>query len=338
MNRIIRTQEYLWLAVAVAMLCSGCETDPDLVDPYSLDSWKTFTTSNGLSSNQIMSLKCDSRGILWAGTLQDGIMRYDGESWTFLDMDDGIHDNTILAIEEDPEGRMWFGTWVGISIYDGSSFTNLYFQGVAQPVNKILKDRNRNMWLATSYNGLLKLESLDKITEYRLDGEPGSDSAICVEEDESGIIWAGTRGGVLKISGSRVDFLKPGEGIPVNPVSSILSDSWGNVWFGSLGDKHIVRLTEGEFSELSLHNTKEVNLVYDMIEAPGGDVWFGLGKAGAVRYNGSNMETYRELDGLAGNTIICMESDHRGQLWFGTYQNGLSVYKEGFRDLIPSIE
>lgn len=337
MTCLIRYWKILCLASASLILCQ-CENDPGLVDPYSLESWEKFTTSNGLSSNQITSLKCDSRGNLWVGTLEDGIMIFDGRSWAFLDEKDGIANNTILAIEEDAAGRMWFGTFVGISLYDGSSFTNLYYQSETQPVHDIHRDRNENMWLATSYKGLLKLEGLDRTTVYSLDGVPGSDSVHCIEEDQTGTIWAGTQGGVFKISGSRVEFLKPGEGIPENPVQSILSDNWGNVWFGSLGDRHVVRLSNGIFNEISLFNTKEVNLVYDMLEAPCGDIWLGLGNAGAVRYDGSSMETFRDFDGLPGNTILCMECDHQGQIWFGSYKNGLSVYRPGLRDVIPPIE
>ena len=73
-----------------------------------------------------------------------------------------------------------------------------------------------------------------------------------------------------------------------------------------------------------------------MVEDYTTDIWFGLGVKGVVRYNGSQMKSYRDVEGLAGNTILCLEVDHNGYIWFCTYGNGLSLYKPEPRDLIPS--
>jgi ligand-binding sensor domain-containing protein len=336
---MVLPSRYKFILLIVAMLVTlyQCETDPGQVYPYPYESWETHDVSTGLSSNYIFSLKVDSKGNLWVGTLDDGIMKYDGDSWTYLDMEDGIHSNTIFSIEEDNNGHIWFGTLVGISIYDGSEFTNLYYEGEAESIHDILRDRANNMWLATGSKGLLKLENFDKITSYSSSSIPGSDSVNCIEEDGTGIIWAGTEGGVTKISGSGADYLQENDGIPAYPISSILSDQWGNVWFGSMGGENVTRLKSGSFQDISLQNTKNVNLVFDMVEGANSDIWFGLGVSGVVRYNGSQMKTYRDVEGLAGNTILCMELDQSGYIWLGTYGNGISLYKPQPRDLIPSV-
>jgi ligand-binding sensor domain-containing protein len=294
--------------------------------------------STGLTSDYVFSLKVDSKGMLWAGTLENGIMNYDGKSWHFLDLSDGIHSNTILSIEEDPSGRMWFGTLVGLSIYDGEEFTNLYYEGEELMIHDILRDKFDNMWLATASRGLLKLGDFNQVTAYSDPTIPGSDSVNCLEEDASGIIWAGTNGGVTKVSGSRVEFLQEKDGIPGEPISAILADSWGDIWFGTMGNRYLFRLRSGVFQQISLQNTKTVNLVFDMVEDRHRDLWFGLGASGAVRYNGSLMESYRDVEGLAGNTILCLEVDQEGRIWFGTYGNGISVYKAQPKDLIPASE
>lgn len=328
--------KFALLFVAILLTLYQCETDPGEVHPYPYESWETYDVSTGLSSNYIFSLKVDSKGNLWVGTLNDGIMKFDGDSWTFLDMADGIHSNTIFSIEEDPNGHIWFGTLVGISIYDGSEFTNLYYEGEEESIKDILRDRSDKMWLATESKGLLKIENFDEISSYSNPSIPGSDSVNCIEEDGTGIIWAGTDGGVTKISGSSEEFLQEKDGIPGHPISSILSDQWGNIWFGSMGSRYVTRLKSGNFQDISLQNTVNNNLVFDMVEDYTTDIWFGLGVKGVVRYNGSQMKSYRDVEGLAGNTILCLEVDHNGYIWFGTYGNGLSLYKPEPRDLIPS--
>jgi len=326
--------------VLAFLLCYQCETNPDLINPYSLNTWERFTVSTGLTSNLIASLKCDSRGDIWVGTLGAGIMKYDGNTWTFLDSaNHGIDDDVIYSIEEDANGEMWFGTRAGFSILDGTFFTNYTHQSGALQIMDIHRDSHDNMWLATGSKGLFKLESPDQPFDiYHLLSEPSTDTVHCIEEDETGTIWAGTEGGVLKITGSDMEFLPPGNGIPEHPVTSILSDSWGDIWFGSRGGKHVVRLSGNSFKSISLYNGREGNFVLDMLEAPGGDIWFGMGMAGVIRFNGGHMVNYREDDGLAGISIFCMEVDHKGQIWFGSFKNGLSLYRPGLHDIIPSTE
>lgn len=338
LKRLVHRVKLFLLIGFTQGLLYQCVNDPGQVDPYPYESWESYNVSDGLPSNYVFSLKVDSKGTLWAGTLDDGIMIFDGQSWTFLNTEDGIHSNTILSIEEDPNGQMWFGTLVGISIYDGNEFTNLYYQGEYEIIHDIKQDRFGNMWLATGSKGLLKLDDFDNITTYSNPLIPGSDSVNCIEEDAAGIIWAGTQGGVTKISGSREEYLQEKDGIPEFPISSILSDRWGNVWFGSMGSEYVTRFNSGSFKDISLQNAMEVNLVFDMVEDNNFNIWFGLGVSGAVRFNGSQMKTVRADEGLAGNTILCMEMDHKGQIWFGTYGDGLSLYKPGPRDLIPSIQ
>lgn len=324
--------------VAIVLVLSSCETDPALVDPYSLYSWERYSAATGLSSNQISALKCDSKGNLWVGTLGDGIMKFDGETWTFLDTLDGLGDITVLSIEEDPLGQIWFGTLVGFSVYNDSFFVNFTFESEVMIVHDIHRAMNDVMWLATEPKGLHKVKAYNDVTVYNLEYKPGTDTVYCIEEDSRGRIWAGTEDGVFKITGSRVDFIQSGNGIPQEAVKSILADSWGNIWFGSRGNKNVVRLRDNVYEEISLQNNKSANVVYDILEAPNRDIWFGLANGGAVRFNGSNMQTFRNVDGSPGTSIFCLEVDKNGHLWFGSFLNGLSVYRPGPADIIPPIE
>ncbi|HUR30309.1 MAG TPA: two-component regulator propeller domain-containing protein [Saprospiraceae bacterium] len=51
----------------------------------SADDWTYYNASNsGLPGDRILGIEFDENGILWIGTYQKGLVRYDGESWTIF--------------------------------------------------------------------------------------------------------------------------------------------------------------------------------------------------------------------------------------------------------------
>jgi diguanylate cyclase (GGDEF)-like protein len=69
-----------------------------------------------LLSDQVVSLKMDSRGWLWAG--QDaGLTVFDGQTWRSFTQSDGLiwNDTDSYGLAEDRDGSMWVCTSAGIS-------------------------------------------------------------------------------------------------------------------------------------------------------------------------------------------------------------------------------
>lgn len=72
-----------------------------------------FTKTNGLPSNNVLSLHCDRQGVLWAGT-SGGLARYAGEKWTVYTTAEGLVGSSIAYILEDPHGFLWLGSRSGL--------------------------------------------------------------------------------------------------------------------------------------------------------------------------------------------------------------------------------
>ncbi len=84
--------------------------------------FKHLTTSDGLVSNNIISLIQDAKGFVWIGT-NNGLQRYDGHS--FVTWHHNPADTTTLRTEdvrcflEDSEGCLWLNNWpLGFSRFD----------------------------------------------------------------------------------------------------------------------------------------------------------------------------------------------------------------------------
>jgi ligand-binding sensor domain-containing protein len=66
-------------------------------------------------SNEVRALLVDHHGVLWVGTRDAGLGRFQNGVFTFLRKADGLASDTITALYEDHEGSLWVGTKDGLS-------------------------------------------------------------------------------------------------------------------------------------------------------------------------------------------------------------------------------
>lgn len=74
----------------------------------------------GLSHNNVRSLRCSSDGTLWIGTAGGGINIYKPENNSFerIGIEDGLPDNIIYTLMDDEDGNIWMGTNKGLCKYN----------------------------------------------------------------------------------------------------------------------------------------------------------------------------------------------------------------------------
>ncbi|MCB0525572.1 MAG: response regulator [Lewinellaceae bacterium] len=65
-----------------------------------------------------------------------------------------------------------------------------------------------------------------------------------------------------------------------------------------------------------------VNLVF---KDSRGDYWFGS-NAGAIRYDGKNIQLFSEKEGMIGPGVLKIIEDRLGRMWFVTYGSGITCY------------
>ncbi|RPD42034.1 hybrid sensor histidine kinase/response regulator transcription factor [Chitinophaga barathri] len=72
--------------------------------------------THGLSNDNVSSLLCDSRGLMWAGT-REGLNLFDPATRTFRTFraEQGLPDDNIISILEDRQGFIWVSTTRGLS-------------------------------------------------------------------------------------------------------------------------------------------------------------------------------------------------------------------------------
>ncbi|MFO0361574.1 MAG: two-component regulator propeller domain-containing protein, partial [Flavobacteriales bacterium] len=59
-----------------------------------------------------------------------------------------------------------------------------------------------------------------------------------------------------------------------------------------------------------------------------GNIWFTAEHEGVYKYDGTTFTLYTTKNGLTSNVVLSISEDHKGQLWFGTWQ-GLCIFDGG---------
>lgn len=230
---------------------------------YNGESFRNFTTDDGLLNNEIVCIYEDRAGNIWLGT-NGGMSMYDGKNFqNYVIVGDTIVKdnkgtiipnlqrpiNEVNAIIEDKTGKFWFGTRGSMFTYDRNSFTTV--RHIGKPFNNvrsIIKDKKGNIW----WGGNDGFWHYDYVTltnyEKRFTGY--------IHEDTEGNIWTSSADG-FTWSLSRYDLtdshevsktateIKSGEGM----FFGIHEDSKGNIWSGTLDG--VCRYEEGMFTYFS---------------------------------------------------------------------------------------
>ncbi|BAV07349.1 DNA-binding response regulator, AraC family [Filimonas lacunae] len=218
--------------------------------------------ATSISSNEIYTLLEDSRGLLWAGSFQNGL--------NLVQNDNGhtrfIHDRECLAnypagryrkirhMAEDKNGRLWMATTDGLLIADvttPASFTYASYQKISgdghslgnNNVQYICRDTHDQMWLATLGGGLNKAIGDDPLRSLRFDvytmkqGLP-NDYLLSCAEDSYGYLWIATQTGLSRLDKTTMKFrnYNSNDGLPLctfSEASCQLCDN-GHMVFGTI--------------------------------------------------------------------------------------------------------
>ena len=303
----------------------------------------------------------DSRGHLWFGTNQYGVMHFSGDTLRCIDEKDGLGGGRITEIIEDDQGRVWIGTAGGLSMYDGKSFINYNEDhGLANSeVWSVLIDRNGLFWIGTHegvyrYNGnSFSQFSLPEMSVPDTNTILSYNRISSIEEDINGTIWFGTDGfGICLYHGqdvrdlpSKFSHLTTTSGLPDNNIADIMEDAQGDLWIGTMfGGVCRISLREQlkkarsfeytNFTSRGDINGVEVGALY---EDKKGNIWFAAEHEGVFVYDGTNFTRYNNAHGLNSNGILDILIDSKQRHWLGGWGGLFRMFPNRNGNLFESV-
>ncbi len=113
------------------------------------------------------------------------------------------------------------------------------------------------------------------------------------------------------------------QGLNSSSIMTVLKDSNGNLWFGSMGGG-VSRYNGENFTHFTEKEGLSNNMILSIIEDSKGNIWFGTYGGGISMYDGESFTHFTEKEGLCSNNVTSIIEDHNGNLWFGTEGGGVS--------------
>lgn len=299
--------------------------------------FQNYSTESGLAENGVKTVFIDSRGYVWLGHIGGGLSRNIGNGFEKLESGNFTHD--VTGIFEDKEGKIWF-----VTVGDGakrienpsesnvSKLKSTLFSGkngLSDNIFNAIARNNGNILFVTDM-GLKRYNSQKNSFEfYKPKAVPGYFMITCVYEDKNQILWLGTHNGGLYRFNEKVNelttFDATGSGLAHNWISTIRSDSKGNIWVGTWGGGISVIQDKKVKENFSIQNGLHDNKIWNITEDREGNILLGTNENGLLIYKGKKFVSYNKNNGLVDNQVWAINGDNAGNIWFGT-NSGITTY------------
>ncbi len=301
----------------------------------------------------VHALYFDTKGKLWVGTENNGLILHDTKKGNWLKVTDNqLINSAINAIFEDKKGNFWVATMNnGCFVYNAAYQLIQHFDtqnSVLQnnSVFSFAEDSDGKIWIAGAGTGLnFYDETQGKIQALHNQNSPTEDMASfrkCLFWNSSGTLWIGTENDGLYLYNTQNQTFQhfkrnATNGLLPNSISDIKAMPDGKIWLTSDGNGLFVcepstmafrqeKHTNATRNELNTNNLLKIFLDKDE------NKWLATFNGG-INICKKNKTYFPTLKEWTNTTIdfsersilgICTAQD--GKIWFGTDGNGLNVW------------
>jgi len=351
-GRLIRS----FCAVACWVLLALQSEASDSSKPLTEYTHTVWNRRDGIPSAFIYSIAQTRDGYLWLATT-DGLVRFDGVRFVHWRPKTGH--TALLGVVRSlcaaRDGSLWIGTEAGlVGRIRGDDLTT---SSIGTQIEAMLEDRDGTLWAATE-NSLLRFHpaTQEQIGTAVALPEPFLSGPL---QDKSGSIWFSTNSGVLRLyprdpqvrlekmfkgkvwlsvdAGGTIWLtnahglsqpLREGQALGANGmatkpfnVRTVLRDSEGNTWIGSLG-QGLVRLRADGRDVQKMENFTErdglsTEFVWCLLEDREHNIWVGT-QNGLNRFRDEKVVTLTRREGLASDNVDALAAGSNGTIWAST--------------------
>ena len=312
-----------------------------IVDPYSV------------SNNHVSSLLLDRTGSLWVGTYNNGVNRADVTAGGFErltpDWIEGMPPTGRVFALAGNDKELWVGSadYGLIRIDLAASRAEHFRHDPRNPrsladdrVYFIAYDRNGAVWIAT-FTALNRYEGAGRFRRYAQPGTPTGDVGLLIDQRNGFWAWK-RREGLYEVDAAdpgrivRHHFQDAAEAVQTRgDIVFANADRRERLWLAANLAGVVIFDPDGNRVRSLRHQENDPNSLSDdravaFLHARDGASWVGTG-AGLNRVSLTGdldgpvqIRRYTVADGLASDTIGCMQEDSGGRIWFTTI-SGVSV-------------
>ncbi|MGE5340314.1 MAG: two-component regulator propeller domain-containing protein [Candidatus Omnitrophota bacterium] len=320
---------------------------------------------NSLSEGEARTLFEDKTGLIWIGTSNRGVNKFDPKTerfyrYRFSPNDPrGTQNGNITTITQDKEGNIWIGTFGGgitKIIREKNRERFIHYRSnpknpgdqrslVSNLINRIYVDHTGTIWIGTA-KGLQRYNrQTDHFERYAFHQTKPHDLTFypitCITEDHLGLLWIGTLERGLHVMNKetgqfdtyRFDARKPGS-LSSDYITSICEDYAGVMWIGTAyglnrfnsETRTFTRYLNDRNDPFSL-SSNGINVIY---QDSSHILWIGIENEGLNKYDRSDkFDLYRSEptnpNSMSEDFVYSVCKDRRGDLWVGHGTTGLDL-------------
>ena len=296
--------------------------------------WIVFNETNGLPFAYVSSITQDADGTIWAGSLDDGLYRFDGTQFNVIRKSAGLSAEDIRSLYCDHENNLWVGTRTGglnrlskrnlLVVASAQGLTNDFTRSVAETADG-------SLWVGTIGGSLYRGGLAGGFQPFR--PEPvgnfiyfyaGVDPVLAMPD---GSLWWGGSGAVLQWKDNHLGDCHTNEPwLQSVSVTALQNDRRGGIWIGTSGGQ-LMHLQNGRFTEFPKQLARAA--ITSLAVEPDGSLWVGAAAGGLKRIREDSNEVLSFTNGLFSTSIRTLYLDGDGTLWIGTAGGGLSCRRNG---------
>ena len=194
---------------------------------YDRNIWTSWTTNDGLLSNNISSI-CAGSDNMYIGSINGGVLYFDtSNNYTnHTIISSGIPDNSILDIEIDSEGKPWFispAAGLIVDLGNGGPWNSFHADNSDMPANSLLcltHGAQGEIFIGSESNGLITKVEDEYHQLTTLNSNLTDNHILCITKGNNEDLWLGTLdGGICKIDGSPINQLFELNNFQITPNS-----------------------------------------------------------------------------------------------------------------------
>lgn len=296
------------------------------------------------SSERLMvnSLLWDrGRNCIWAGT-EGYLYKYDFSSGK-AHRKSLLAGNSFKALALDADDNLLIGTDAGMFVYDFDSGSHTWVVHDSRNprslcnniVWDILRDKDRNIWLATGRGVSLARTDAGRheihLSEIVSSGDGNLFTYMLM--DSRGDYWLGGENGLIHINGAspyEVEwFRQDSDRYPIrhNHIRCVYEDSSDDIWIASDGGvaRYDRRNRRFDFHQIQVEESgKNANWAYSILEDSLGRIWIASYMGGLFICRKDNLDILHHFgeDSGTGNNVYLLQDGGGDHIWAST-SNGL---------------
>ena len=310
-------------------------------------------TDHSQISSAVNSLLVDNKGMLWIGTMSQGVYTYDFQHNTLHKVELDKFDlglNATWSIIEDKSGTIWAGTRLGLMRYNTQInkfeiVENLFskMENSDNEVLSILEDKVGNLWLGTWSDGLRCYnKQSNEFTSY-LNARSKTNYITHIRtifQYSSNLLMIGSDDGLYLFNtenktAKRVDIPQFKHSLSDQNVYCLSKDEEGGLWIGTYfgGINYLnTSLLSIETYYPDILNGLSGKAISQFCEDKSGNLWIATEDGGLNYFDVTSKKISQPVKTTYHNThALLLDGD---DLWIGTFSRGIDIYNTQTKKMV----